>query len=49
MYYGWAGMDFNHDPSNQSDTVYPMVMSIGWNPFYKNSVRSVVSRISSAT
>ncbi|KAK5163959.1 riboflavin kinase [Saxophila tyrrhenica] len=21
--------------------VYPMVMSIGWNPFYKNSVRSV--------
>ncbi|KAI4174119.1 MAG: hypothetical protein LQ346_008283, partial [Caloplaca aetnensis] len=24
-------------------TVWPMVMSIGWNPFYKNSVRSVVS------
>ncbi|KAM3415471.1 Riboflavin kinase [Cercospora zeina] len=22
-------------------TVYPMVMSIGWNPFYKNTVRSV--------
>lgn len=22
--------------------VYPMVMSIGWNPFYKNTVRSVV-------
>lgn len=21
--------------------VFPMVMSIGWNPFYKNSVRSV--------
>lgn len=21
--------------------VYPMVMSIGWNPFYKNEVRSV--------
>ena len=21
--------------------VYPMVMSIGWNPFYKNTVRSV--------
>lgn len=21
--------------------VYPMVMSIGWNPYYKNSVRSV--------
>jgi hypothetical protein len=23
-------------------TVYPMVMSVGWNPFYKNTVRSVV-------
>ncbi|KAI9672941.1 MAG: riboflavin kinase [Caeruleum heppii] len=23
------------------DAVYPMVMSIGWNPFYKNTVRSV--------
>jgi len=22
-------------------SVYPMVMSIGWNPFYKNEVRSV--------
>lgn len=22
--------------------VYPMVMSVGWNPFYKNTVRSVV-------
>lgn len=22
--------------------IYPMVMSIGWNPFYKNTVRSVV-------
>lgn len=21
--------------------IYPMVMSIGWNPFYKNTVRSV--------
>lgn len=26
----------------QKDTVYPMVMSIGWNPFYKNEKRSVV-------
>jgi len=23
-------------------TVYPMVMSIGWNPYYKNTVRSIV-------
>lgn len=31
--------------SSQSDlsegAVFPMVMSIGWNPFYKNTVRSV--------
>lgn len=26
---------------NNDDTVYPMVMSIGWNPYYKNEVRSV--------
>jgi len=26
----------------QKETVYPMVMSIGWNPFYKNEKRSVV-------
>lgn len=27
--------------SSTQGTVYPMVMSIGWNPFYKNTVRSV--------
>ena len=27
--------------SNDKGAVYPMVMSIGWNPFYKNTVRSV--------
>lgn len=27
--------------SHDSASVYPMVMSIGWNPFYKNKVRSV--------
>ncbi|KAI9822717.1 MAG: riboflavin kinase [Phylliscum demangeonii] len=27
--------------ASASATVYPMVMSIGWNPYYKNSVRSV--------
>ncbi|KAK3678609.1 riboflavin kinase [Recurvomyces mirabilis] len=25
----------------ESGAVYPMVMSIGWNPYYKNTVRSV--------
>lgn len=27
--------------STSAGAVYPMVMSIGWNPFYKNEVRSV--------
>jgi len=26
---------------SQQPTIYPMVMSIGWNPYYANSVRSV--------
>jgi riboflavin kinase len=26
---------------DERGSVYPMVMSIGWNPFYKNTVRSV--------
>lgn len=34
VYYGWAGL-------SSTKKVYPMVMSIGWNPFYKNTVRSV--------
>nr|POF04488.1 transcription activator of gluconeogenesis [Quercus suber] len=32
-----GGEDTGHRPG----AVYPMVMSIGWNPFYKNTVRSV--------
>lgn len=42
VYYGWAGLSPNaalDDPA--SPAVFPMVMSIGWNPFYKNTVRSV--------
>lgn len=52
IYYGWAGLDVSSDGERTSEsvqtgpgirgTVWPMVMSIGWNPFYKNSVRSVV-------
>ena len=30
-------------------TVWPMVMSIGWNPFYKNTVRSVVCLVSNSS
>lgn len=32
IYFGWASLMGNG---------YPMVMSIGWNPFYKNTKKSV--------
>ena len=36
IYCGWARV---------ADTeVHPMVLSIGWNPFYKNTKKSMVSR-----
>ena len=50
VYYGWAGLSPSSATSGDAHggkdsqtkgTVYPMVMSIGWNPFYKNTVRSV--------
>ncbi|KAK8157900.1 riboflavin kinase [Phyllosticta citrichinensis] len=32
----------NRSPTNSNkENIYPMAMSIGWNPFYKNTVRSV--------
>ncbi|KAI9818935.1 MAG: riboflavin kinase [Pycnora praestabilis] len=40
VYYGWAGLGGKEEFGKQGK-VYPMVMSIGWNPFYKNTVRSV--------
>lgn len=40
VYYGWAGLSPS-EAVGPTPTVYPMVMSIGWNPFYKNTVRSV--------
>ncbi|EME49717.1 hypothetical protein DOTSEDRAFT_68482 [Dothistroma septosporum NZE10] len=50
--YDYLTADVHHDlntvisgqgeKEQQSEgAVYPMVMSIGWNPFYKNTVRSV--------
>lgn len=52
VYFGWAGLDFRAAgtqlQSNDDDgweghgKVHPMVMSVGWNPYYKNTVRSVV-------
>ncbi|XP_037949972.1 putative riboflavin kinase [Teleopsis dalmanni] len=35
IYYGWANVD--------NGEVYKMVMSIGWNPYYDNKERSMVS------
>lgn len=50
VYFGWAGVQLPADhPSLATPDagkaaegwrVYPMVMSIGYNPFYKNTVRS---------
>ncbi|KAG0231855.1 riboflavin kinase [Actinomortierella wolfii] len=52
IYYGWAQVVVNCSGSSQGGdessltktdeifTVYPMVMSLGWNPFYKNEKKS---------
>ena len=46
VYYGWAGLNVDgHAKSKAQGEVFPMVMSIGWNPYYKNTVRSVVGYI----
>jgi riboflavin kinase len=37
VYYGWAQV------GEVGSVVYPMVMSLGWNPYYKNEKRSAVS------
>ena len=37
IYFGWAQVD--HGP------VYEMVGSIGWNPYFKNRIKSMVSGI----
>ncbi|KAL8681963.1 MAG: hypothetical protein Q9224_002058 [Gallowayella concinna] len=48
VYFGWAGVNVDDEgrrtdveAKGKKEGVWPMVMSIGWNPFYKNSVRSV--------
>ncbi|KAL2756022.1 hypothetical protein ACRALDRAFT_1070824 [Sodiomyces alcalophilus JCM 7366] len=47
VYFGWASLSLPPDhPDRPSGSdapaflLYPMVMSIGYNPFYKNTVRS---------
>ncbi|KAK6346483.1 riboflavin kinase [Orbilia brochopaga] len=41
IYFGWAGLRAKDCGGSNGDLIYPMVMSVGWNPFYKNTVRSV--------
>jgi riboflavin kinase len=47
VYFGYASLalpsthpDFDSSSSTRGYQIYPMVMSIGYNPFYKNTVRS---------
>lgn len=35
VYFGWANVD--------NGEVYKAVLSIGWNPFYKNDTKSMVT------
>lgn len=35
VYFGWAGLS--------GRGVYKMVMSIGWNPFFNNAEKTIVS------
>lgn len=37
VYFGWAGLS-NHG-------IYKMVMSIGWNPYFNNTEKTIVSVI----
>ena len=41
MHYGYARVLLDDD--SKAATVLPMVMSIGWNPYYKNEKRTAVS------
>ncbi len=51
VYHGWAGVDIDETGLRKEKGekgeggVWPMVMSIGWNPYYKNEVRSVVCAV----
>ncbi|KAF8533453.1 hypothetical protein BDD12DRAFT_760814 [Trichophaea hybrida] len=46
VYFGFVSLDLSTPTTTiegelKAGNVFPMVMSIGWNPFYKNEVRSV--------
>lgn len=47
VYFGWARVlqdseKTRVDQGDERDKVWPMVMSIGWNPFYNNDTRTAV-------
>lgn len=45
VYYGVVALDpskFTYSAESTSTTILPAVLSIGYNPFYKNTARSVV-------
>jgi len=55
VYYGVVALDpsrFNYtetsssSPQGTSGKILPAVLSIGYNPFYKNKERSIVRRLS---
>ncbi|OCT46434.1 Riboflavin kinase [Cladophialophora carrionii] len=43
VYYGFVGLSLSPSPDTTSTSIeiHPAVLSIGYNPFYKNTVRSV--------
>ena len=41
IYYGWAKVE-QQDHNGKGNTVYKMVTSIGWNPFFNNDRKSMV-------
>ena len=41
VHFGYARVKFSPDASTAHDRVLPMVMSVGWNPFYKNEKRTL--------
>jgi riboflavin kinase len=49
VYYGYAQVvtpSGDSTPMHRKDAkVLPMVMSLGWNPFYKNEKLTAVSRV----
>jgi FAD synthase len=48
VYYGYAQVSPEKDGertlSEEESAVHPMVMSLGWNPFYKNKQLTAVRR-----